>query len=726
TDLNIEANFNEQLFENTNLNNVEPNLNINFKRSSDLNNVETNLDNMDFEQSFNLNNVDDININTSNNENSLDIFNDSVTLSERQSPSVSNNQITIQVGQTFTDWNDVQQHINTYAINKGFATRLRRTERSMGFIIRADIVCRRAGTPIRWAKKEYCIRNVDLEHNHVLDSAAVMFDPGHRRLSHNENIHIQTLYDGGVPVPTIVNMLTEQYSRYIHINNGKLYCLFFATHSAISAFKHYPEITLMDSTYKTNRFGMPLLLISGVNAMGMTFLIASCLLANETVSNFCWTLSQLKQIAGDTIIHNMRTLVTDGDLALISAIRTELPYIKHQLCIWHIEQNIVKNLNNKLKDKFIAFSKDFKAVMTETSVEKFNIQWDCLLTEYTEASTYMKEQWEPLKSMWAYCYTNKYVNYGIRTTQRSEATNAHLKRLLNHMAPLPELINALEKLTHHQLQRYQYQQYRLRNSIRQQGPELLKDVSIVVSDFVYALLLEQYNMALTYDIKRQEANLLHVYYNENHKHTIYQTDNEYICSCNYNIQFALPCRHILAAYISDEKILNVDYIGIRWIIGFITTEKQNNITEPNNNSITDINDSFTTKKQNDITEANNNNIIDVNDSLDEFTNEPNHRIHDVSNNQYRNTSDLLKDIEAISNRVGHVEINNTLALFVEQLNSKYPLLQEDIGDPLIAKTKGRSKGTKRKKTGAEHATKKKYECSICSSTGHNARSCPDK
>ncbi|CAG8757926.1 6175_t:CDS:2, partial [Dentiscutata erythropus] len=78
---------------------------------------------------------------------------------------------------------------------------------------------------------------------------------------------------------------------------------------------------------------------------------------------------------------------------------------------------------------------------------------------------------------------------------------------------------------------------------------------------------------------------------------------------------------------------------------------------------------------------------------------------------------LLKDIEAISNRVGHVEINNMLALFVEQLNSKYPLLQEDISDPLIAKTKGRSKGTKCKNTGAEHVTKKKKEYSIRRSTG---------
>src|SRR5207253_10323211 len=94
----------------------------------------------------------------------------------------------------------------------------------------------------------------------------------------------------------------------------------------------------------------------------------------------------------------------------------------------------------------------------------------------------------------------------------------------------------------------------------------LNEVSIVVSDFVYALLLEQYNMINNYDIKKQEAGLLHVYYNENHEHTIYQIDNLYICSCDYSTQFALPCRHVLAVHVTDKKGLSVDYIGIHWVI----------------------------------------------------------------------------------------------------------------------------------------------------------------
>ncbi|CAG8833480.1 21583_t:CDS:1, partial [Racocetra persica] len=92
----------------------------------------------------------------------------------------------------------------------------------------------------------------------------------------------------------------------------------------------------------------------------------------------------------------------------------------------------------------------------------------------------------------------------------------------------------------------------------------------------------------------------------------------------------------------------------------------------------------------------------------------------------KKTIDLLKEIETICNRAGHVQTNNDLALFVNQLNNKYPLSQNDIDDPAAIATKGRPSGTKRQKTGAEHAIKKVYMCGFCGGAGHNTRKCPQK
>ncbi|CAG8557051.1 14018_t:CDS:2, partial [Cetraspora pellucida] len=556
------------------------NAKMNFRSNNSCNNNELNFS-VDIGTSYSGDSSDIDN----NFDNESGEGHDSMMLSKKQATSIDNN-ATILVRQTFVDWHDLKQHIDSYTIKQGFATRLSCTENTLGFITRAEIVCHHAGAPSNKSTGLQKTKSIATE-----CPSAIVFDPGYHKLSNNENVHVQTLYDGGVPVPVIVDMLTEQYAELLNtlnnnkeylvtysVNNNKLYCLFFAIRFALSTFKRYPEILLIDSTYKTNRF-----------------------------------------VIGDITVHSIRTLITDRDLALISAVRT-----------------------------------------------KFNILWDCLLTEYSKMSSYMMEQWKPYDNMWAYCHTNKNVNYGSS----------------------------------------QYQQYCIHGSIRQQCLELLVDILMVVSDFVYTLLLEQYNMAASYDINKQNVGLFQVYRNEDHKHTIYQTDTRYICSCNYNTQFSLPCRHIFTVHIADKKVMNVNYIGARWIVSLAGSNT------PQIENLNHLNE----------------NLVNNNEFGSEFLPFSNHDINEISDQQkhYQSTVNLLKDIEAISNQVGHIEINSTLAHFVEQLNSKYPLLQDDIGDPLIAKTKGRLNSSKHKKIGAEHATKKNYICGVCNNSGYNSRSCSQK
>ncbi|CAG8753535.1 13862_t:CDS:1, partial [Dentiscutata erythropus] len=241
--------------------------------------------------------------------------------------------------------------------------------------------------------------------------------------------------------------------------------------------------------------------------------------------------------------------------------------------------------------------------------------------------------------------------------------------MLSHTVPLPELISVLKKLSHHQLQHSQYQQYHLCRSIRQQCSELLKDISIVISDFVYSILLEQYNIATMYKIEMQEGGILQVYHNESYKYIVYQVETEYTCSCDYSTQYLLPCHHVFAVHITNKRAVSIDYIGTRWIISLTRF----NIIQPRHD-LTNT-DEFATK----------------------FIPFTNRSIYNIFTNQEKvlakNTANLLKDIRTISNRVRHVKINNSLAYFVKELNNEYPLAQEDIEDSLTAKTKRRPNNT---------------------------------
>jgi len=69
----------------------------------------------------------------------------------------------------------------------------------------------------------------------------------------------------------------------------------FSTHpDSMKLLNVFNIISMMDNTYKTNRYRMPLYEVVGVTSMGITFSVAFILLASERHHNFVWTLEKLR------------------------------------------------------------------------------------------------------------------------------------------------------------------------------------------------------------------------------------------------------------------------------------------------------------------------------------------------------------------------------------------------------------------------------------------------
>src|SRR5437868_6816740 len=73
---------------------------------------------------------------------------------------------------------------------------------------------------------------------------------------------------------------------------GNVERLLFAFRQSINLAMRYNSVVLMDSTYKTNRFRMPLFHIVGRTGVNKTFSIGFVFLQAETQENYCWTLCQ--------------------------------------------------------------------------------------------------------------------------------------------------------------------------------------------------------------------------------------------------------------------------------------------------------------------------------------------------------------------------------------------------------------------------------------------------
>ncbi|POM61104.1 Transposase-like protein [Phytophthora palmivora] len=126
--------------------------------------------------------------------------------------------------------------------------------------------------------------------------------------------------------------------------------LFFALKAAVEIFKENPDVILLDCTYKTNVFDMPLLNLVGVTGMNTTIHLAQAFLRNETKDDYVWALKELKRVIESERISFPQVIISDCDCALMNALEVVFPSIPVILCIWHIVMDVRKHAKNSFSD----------------------------------------------------------------------------------------------------------------------------------------------------------------------------------------------------------------------------------------------------------------------------------------------------------------------------------------------------------------------------------------
>jgi len=105
-------------------------------------------------------------------------------------------------------------------------------------------------------------------------------------------------------------------------------------------------VFLIDSTYKTNRYRLPLLDFVGVTPTRMTFSPGFTYLEGERLNNVVWALERFRGILlrRDAL---PGVIVIDRGLALMNAVKTVFPECTNFLCNFHINKN-VKDLTKQV------------------------------------------------------------------------------------------------------------------------------------------------------------------------------------------------------------------------------------------------------------------------------------------------------------------------------------------------------------------------------------------
>ena len=113
-------------------------------------------------------------------------------------------------------------------------------------------------------------------------------------------------------------------------DDGAITSLFSAHKESIRLACQYHHVVLMDCTYKTNEYRLPLLHIVGMTSFNIQFSVVFCFLKEEKQNEYMWTLSKLAAIL--TPETRQAAIVTDRDLSLMTAIDKIFPSSSHMLC----------------------------------------------------------------------------------------------------------------------------------------------------------------------------------------------------------------------------------------------------------------------------------------------------------------------------------------------------------------------------------------------------------
>lgn len=333
--------------------------------------------------------------------------------------------------------------------------------------------------------------------------------------------------------------------------------LFFQHKTSIVLLRQFYEVVIMDCTYSTNRFGMPLLHIVGCTNINTTFEVGYAFLSRETEEDYVWAIDVLRKILSENNIPEPRVIVTDRELALMNAIDRVLINSKNILCAWHIKMALKSYLAKALdSDSAKDFTEDFMKVWNASTTVEFSEQWNHCCTKWSSIPpngekilNYLENTWLPYADRFANCYISKHLHLGHLTSGKAEGAHHYIKMFISDSTgDLFTVVKRIRLALGQQYRRYQdlLHQQQVKGVMRGQ---FYREVNTTVCRHALKLVETQ------------------VGFLEKHKSRL-QTFGIPIpeCSCNFTLSLGVPCYHAIKEKLDSNQRLDLADFNRHWYL----------------------------------------------------------------------------------------------------------------------------------------------------------------
>ncbi|RVX06762.1 Protein FAR1-related sequence 5 [Vitis vinifera] len=313
----------------------------------------------------------------------------------------------------------------------------------------------------KWVVKEFMV-----DHNHPLvEQKNVQFLRSHRVIKNADKAQLNAMRGVGIGTSQIMDYMVQQSGGYnnvgftkkdlynhvdvdrrVHLRDGDAegalayLCgksemdpsfyykynvderqpssnLFWADSTSKLDYSCFGDVLAFDTTYRTNAYKKPLVILVALNHHHQIIVFGSALLVDESVSTYTWVLETFLDA-----MNNKKPLsvITDGDKAMRKAIKRIFPDSCHRLCAWHIQRNAFTNVH--VKDFTNHFS---KCMFMEGTVEEFECAWNDMLEMFNLHGHKWVTDIYAKRSRWAEAYLRGHFFAGMKSTQRALSRIRH-------------------------------------------------------------------------------------------------------------------------------------------------------------------------------------------------------------------------------------------------------------------------------------------------------------
>nr|XP_047146225.1 zinc finger SWIM domain-containing protein 1-like [Hydra vulgaris] len=328
-------------------------------------------------------------------------------------------------------------------------------------------------------------------------------------------------------------------------------------------FSLYPELLLVDATYKLTNLRMPLYLLLVVGPNGESEIAAIFLTASED----CVSLSAMFEIFKEKNINwsKISSVFTYKDMTEHECIKHAFPQINLLLCIFHVlrcmsREITTSKMNISEAQRLVALKALQKMTYATTEKEYKKLRDEFHKVMPPPIVKYVEVNWHACRFEWVRCWQQQNITFGECTTNRLESINRRIKAVVSLLSSLPiffkDLLTVIACMRQERDHKYITSTERVPVSAVASF-QYERDYKDILTPFAFSFVKSQLDESVSID-----WDLANEIIQTSEKS---ETRSENTCECLFTKSMGLPCKHMFAARRAKKlQMFSENCIAPRW------------------------------------------------------------------------------------------------------------------------------------------------------------------